>query len=260
MGAVTGKGLAALIREKFSLKVTAFAMLALLVANFGTTTAEFSGVAAAFSLAHVPAWAAVPPVAFGVWLLVTRGSYRKVERVFLALTAVYVAYFVAGFLAKPDWGAARPRHRRPAGADEQPLDPHRDRRHRHHDHAVGPVLHPGLHRRQAHLDRALRLHQGRGVHGRRLHRRDRPLHRPRLRGHAVQGRHRRRDGVGRRQGARSARRAGGRPSSSASGCSTSRSWAPRSCRSRPPTPSARRSASRAAWTRSSTRRRPSTAC
>jgi Mn2+/Fe2+ NRAMP family transporter len=106
MGAVTGKGLAALIREKFSLKVTAFAMLALLVANFGTTTAEFSGIAAAFSLAHVPAWAAVPPVAFGVWLLVTRGSYRKVERVFLALTAVYVAYFVAGFLAKPDWGAA----------------------------------------------------------------------------------------------------------------------------------------------------------
>ena len=106
MGAVTGKGLAALIREKFSLKVTAFAMLALLVANFGTTTAEFSGVAAAFSLAHVPSWAAVPPIAFGVWLLVTRGSYRRVERVFLALTAVYVAYFIAGFLAKPDWGAA----------------------------------------------------------------------------------------------------------------------------------------------------------
>ena len=106
MGAVTGKGLAALIREKFSLKVTAFAMLALLVANFGTTTAEFSGIAAAFSLAHVPAWAAVPPVAFGVWLLVTRGTYRKVERVFLALTAVYVAYFIAGFLARPDWGSA----------------------------------------------------------------------------------------------------------------------------------------------------------
>jgi len=106
MGAVTGKGLAALIREKFSLKLTAFAMLALLVANFGTTVAEFSGVAAAFSLAHIPPWLAVPPVAVGVWLLVTRGNYRKVERVFLALTAVYVAYFVAGMLAKPDWGAA----------------------------------------------------------------------------------------------------------------------------------------------------------
>jgi len=81
-------------------------MLALLIANFGTTVAEFSGVAAAFSLAHIPAWLAVPPVAVGVWLLVTRGNYRKVERVFLALTAVYIAYFVAGMLAKPDWGAA----------------------------------------------------------------------------------------------------------------------------------------------------------
>ena len=106
MGAVTGKGLAALIREKFSLRVTAFAMLALLVANFGTTVAEFSGVAAAFSLAHVPAWLCVPPVALGVWLLVTRASFRKVERVFLVLTAVYAAYIVAGFMARPDWGAA----------------------------------------------------------------------------------------------------------------------------------------------------------
>ncbi len=106
MGAVTGKGLAALIREKFSLRVTAFAMLALLVANFGTTVAEFSGVAAAFSLAGVPAWLSVPPVAAGVWLLVTRASFRKVERVFLLLTAVYAAYIVAGFLARPDWGAA----------------------------------------------------------------------------------------------------------------------------------------------------------
>ena len=106
MGAVTGKGLAALIREKFSLKMTAFAMIALLIANFGTTVAEFSGVAAAFSLAHIPAWLAVPPIAIGVWLLVTRGNYRKVERVFLVLTAIYVAYFIAGFLAKPSWGAA----------------------------------------------------------------------------------------------------------------------------------------------------------
>ena len=62
MGVVTGKGLAALIRERFSLKLTAFAMLAMLIANFGTTVAEFSGVAAAFGLAHVPPLACVPPV------------------------------------------------------------------------------------------------------------------------------------------------------------------------------------------------------
>jgi NRAMP (natural resistance-associated macrophage protein)-like metal ion transporter len=106
MGVVTGKGLAALIRERFSLKITALAMLALLIANFGTTVAEFSGVAAAFGLAHVPPWACVPPIAVSVWFLVTRGSYRRVERVFLALTAVYAAYVLAGLLAHPDWSTA----------------------------------------------------------------------------------------------------------------------------------------------------------
>jgi Mn2+/Fe2+ NRAMP family transporter len=106
MGVVTGKGLAALIRERFSLRVTALAMLALLVANFATTMAEFSGVAAAFGLAGVPAVVAVPPVAVGVWLLVTKGSFRRVERVFLVLTAIYAAYVVAGLLAHTDWHAA----------------------------------------------------------------------------------------------------------------------------------------------------------
>ena len=230
MGAVTGKGLAALIREKFSLRVTAFAMLALLVANFGTTVAEFSGVAAAFSLAHVPAWLCVPPVALGVWLLVTRASFRKVERVFLVLTAVYAAYIVAGFLAKPDWGAALHGSVRPQATDEQRVAAHRGRRHRHDDHALGPVLHPGVHRRQARLDPRLRLHADRGLRRRRLHRRDRLLHRGGLRGHPVEVGHRRTDGAGGGPRARARRRAGRRSSSSASACSTSRSWAPRSCR------------------------------
>jgi len=106
MGVVTGKGLAALIRERFSLKVTAFAMLAMLIANLGTTIAEFSGVGAAFSLAHVPPWVCVPPVAVGVWLLITRGSYKRVERVFLFLSALYVTYIIAGILARPDWHTA----------------------------------------------------------------------------------------------------------------------------------------------------------
>ena len=106
MGAVTGRGLAALIRERFSLRVTAFAMLAMLIANFGTTVSEFSGIAAALSLGRVPPWLGVPPVAVGVWLLVTRGSYKRVQNVFLFLTAIYALYVVSGFLAGPDWGAA----------------------------------------------------------------------------------------------------------------------------------------------------------
>jgi NRAMP (natural resistance-associated macrophage protein)-like metal ion transporter len=106
VGVVTGRGLAALIRENFSLKVTALAILATVVANFGTTVAEFSGVAAASSLFDVPSYVSVPVVAVGVWLLVTRGSYRKVERVLLVLGFVLVTYVVSGILADPDWSAA----------------------------------------------------------------------------------------------------------------------------------------------------------
>jgi Mn2+/Fe2+ NRAMP family transporter len=106
VGVVTGRGLAALIRENFSLKVTAFAILVTMTANFGTTVAEFSGIAAAGSLFGVPPWIGVPVAAIAIWLLVTRGSYRKVERVLLALGFVLVTYIVSGVLADPDWAAA----------------------------------------------------------------------------------------------------------------------------------------------------------
>lgn len=106
IGVVTGRGMAALIRENFSLKITALAMLATMVANFGTTVAEFSGVAAAAGLFGVPSFVGVPVVAVAVWLLVTRGTYRKVERVFLALGFVYVTYIISGLMADPDWSAA----------------------------------------------------------------------------------------------------------------------------------------------------------
>ncbi len=106
VGVVTGRGLAGLIRENFSLKVTALAILATALANFGTTVAEFSGIAAAGSLFHVPPYVGVPVVALAVWLLVTRGSYHKVERVLLALGFVLVTYVIAGLIAGPDWGAA----------------------------------------------------------------------------------------------------------------------------------------------------------
>lgn len=106
IGIVTGKGLAALIRERFTLKVTAFAMLTTLIANFGTSLSEFAGVAAASQLLHVPPWIGVPVVAIGLWLLVTKGSYRKVERVFLALSLIYGTYIVSGLIAGPDWEAA----------------------------------------------------------------------------------------------------------------------------------------------------------
>lgn len=105
MGAVTGKGFAALIREKFGVKSTMFAMASLLISNAATSVAEFAGIAAAFELFGISKYVSVPVAAIAVWLLVTRSSFKYVEKVFLVLSSVFVTYIIAAFLAKPDWGA-----------------------------------------------------------------------------------------------------------------------------------------------------------
>jgi NRAMP (natural resistance-associated macrophage protein)-like metal ion transporter len=105
MGVVTGKGLSDLIRERFGVKSTFYVMLALVLANLGNTVAEFAGVAGAMEIFGVPRWISVPAVAVLVWALVVKGTARVVERIFLAACVFYVAYLIAGFLAKPDWGA-----------------------------------------------------------------------------------------------------------------------------------------------------------
>lgn len=103
MGAVTGKGFSALIRERFGVRLTFMAMLLLLTSNAATTIAEFAGIAAAMQLFGVPAYVSVPIAALVVWLLVVRGSYKRVENVLLALSSVFIAYVIAAFLAGPDW-------------------------------------------------------------------------------------------------------------------------------------------------------------
>ena len=105
MGAVTGKGLADLIRERFGVRWTAFVMLALLIANGGVTVSEFVGIAAASELFGVPRLLSVPLSAIAVWWLVVKGSYKRVERVFLLMSLVFLGYIVSAFLARPDWGA-----------------------------------------------------------------------------------------------------------------------------------------------------------
>lgn len=105
MGVVTGKGLSDLIREEFGVKTTAFAMLTLLVANIGTTIADFVGVAAASELLGIPKYLTVPLAAVFVWFVIVRGNYKRAEKIFLALSLVFIAYVFAGFLARPNWTA-----------------------------------------------------------------------------------------------------------------------------------------------------------
>jgi NRAMP (natural resistance-associated macrophage protein)-like metal ion transporter len=104
MGTVTGKGLAELIRERYGIRWSAFATLAVLVANFGICISDFVGVGAALGLAGIPTQVSVPIAAAGIWLIIVRGSYRSAERVFIWLTIPFFAYPVAAILAHPDWG------------------------------------------------------------------------------------------------------------------------------------------------------------
>jgi NRAMP (natural resistance-associated macrophage protein)-like metal ion transporter len=104
MGAVTGKGLADLVRERFGVRWTALVMLALLIANGGVTISEFVGIAAATELFGVPRYVSVPLAAVSVWWLVVKGSYRRVERVFLVMSLVFLGYIISAFLSRPAWG------------------------------------------------------------------------------------------------------------------------------------------------------------
>jgi len=103
LGVVTGQGLSDLIRERFGVRWTVFAMAVLLVANVANTIANMAGAAAALDIFGVPKLVTVPVVAVAIWGLVLFASYRVVERVFLAVMLVFLAYPVAAVIATPDW-------------------------------------------------------------------------------------------------------------------------------------------------------------
>jgi Mn2+/Fe2+ NRAMP family transporter len=106
MGAVTGKGLSDLIREEFGFRITFLLMAGLVITNFGNVVAEFAGIAGSLALFGIPIWASVPFCAALVWIMVVKGSYKTMEKVFLVASFIYLAYIVAGILAHPDWKAA----------------------------------------------------------------------------------------------------------------------------------------------------------
>jgi Mn2+/Fe2+ NRAMP family transporter len=104
LGAATGRGLLDLVRERYGIGWTLFAVIVVLLANGGVTISEFVGIGAALELFGVSQWLSVPVAAAAMWWLVVKGSYRRVEKLFLAMTLVFFAYPVAAILARPDWG------------------------------------------------------------------------------------------------------------------------------------------------------------
>ena len=103
MGAVTGKGLSDLIREEFGLRITFLMMLGILIINFGNVVTEFIGIATSLELFGLSHYITVPICAVIVWLIVVKGQYKSVEKVFLAASFFYITYIFAGALAHPLW-------------------------------------------------------------------------------------------------------------------------------------------------------------
>lgn len=106
MGCATGKGFAALIREQFGVRVSAIAMLALIISNFTVTLSEFAGIASGMELFGIPLQVSVPIAGIATWLLTQSGSYHRVEKILLALSCVFLTYIVSGIISNPDWGLA----------------------------------------------------------------------------------------------------------------------------------------------------------
>jgi len=104
MGVVTGKGLADLIRERFGIRLTMIVMVLLVFTNLTNTMGEFAGVAGASSILGLNRFIAIPVVAFFVWFLVVKGSYRAVEKVLLVFCILFLTYVISAFMAHPNWG------------------------------------------------------------------------------------------------------------------------------------------------------------
>ncbi len=106
MGAVTGKGLSDLIREEFGLRMTFVMMILLVIVNFTNVITEFAGIAGSMGLFHISKYISVPAAALLVWILVVKGDYKKVEKIFLIASVFYIAYIIAGVLSGPNWHQA----------------------------------------------------------------------------------------------------------------------------------------------------------
>ncbi len=106
MGLATGKGLASLIREKFGIRWTTFIMVVLLIANIGTIAAEFAGIASALEVFNINKYVSIPFAVLLVFFLVTKGSFKKLEKIFLVASAFYLVYIISAFMSHPHWGVA----------------------------------------------------------------------------------------------------------------------------------------------------------
>jgi Mn2+/Fe2+ NRAMP family transporter len=102
MGAVTGKGTADLIRERYGVKITFFAMICLLIANLGTTIAQFAGIAAGGELIGINRYIFIPIISILLIFMALKGNYKYMEKVLLVLCLAALSYVITAIMIKPD--------------------------------------------------------------------------------------------------------------------------------------------------------------
>ena len=85
-----------------------------MLANLTNVMAEFAGIARSLELFGISKYISVPLVGVAVWLLIVKGNYQSVEKIFLFACVVYVTYIISGFLVQPDWKQAAIYSVRPA--------------------------------------------------------------------------------------------------------------------------------------------------
>ncbi len=107
LGLATGKGLMGLIRERWGVRWAAFAAAMMLLANLGSTVAEFAGIGSALSLFGIPPQISAAVAAVVVVSLITLGSYSRIQYLFVAIGLfVSIAYVVSANIAHPAWDVA----------------------------------------------------------------------------------------------------------------------------------------------------------
>ena len=107
LGLATGKGLMGLIRERWGVRWAAFAAAMMLLANLGSTVAEFAGIGSALSLFGIPPQISAAVAAVVVVSLIALGSYSRIQYLFVGIGLfVSVAYVISANIAHPAWDVA----------------------------------------------------------------------------------------------------------------------------------------------------------
>ncbi len=107
LGIFTGKGHGELIREAFGPKWAWFSATGLGIATIGALLTEFSGVAGVGDLFGIPHYVSLPMAAAVLLAIVVTGSYRRVERVAIAVGLFELAFFFVAWIAHPNLAQLR---------------------------------------------------------------------------------------------------------------------------------------------------------